>query len=891
MNGNNPSQTQKNAHLNRRWLLVWTSIFFFVFLGIIPSMVFRGLGINLALFMIGVLSIITWRALPLKEFGSILTLSLVFGVITVLLDLFSAQSRPELFSSNIQAIISASLIVLIIAFFLLTFQQYPVQLRLVIAIGGISTLAVFSLAFGIKTVLKDSIVQSNVLALNSSAARVGRDLDSAIVDAQMDLRNQAYLPLYAKFLTTMQNEEQTDIKSIWDNLLVQGKQAAQNNTPQNYIIGFSLINKQGKILLDTQEKSVGMDISGLPYFQPAIHGKKEFVSDIFFADDNQPYIYIIEPVMAEKVNDTVLGFLTARYQIGFIQRIVLQANDLVGPQSFAILLDENGLQLARGQMPIDFYKLVLPIDLTKISKLQELQRLPAGDTSKIVSLQASLASELSKSEQLQNIKYEDSNTSPGQTYIASISSMAQKPWRVIYSQSETYLSAPIVDLNVIIQLISLGLVSISILAAFAISAIIVKPIKTLALAASARAKGETSARVKIDTDDEIKELSNSMETMGDRLQRIVMEMEKRINERTVELENRSKLMQAATEVGRIAATYRDLDVLLPKISRLISERFGYYHVGIFLLDDTGEYAVLRASNSDGGQRLLKRNHKLQVGRQGIVGYVAGSQKPRIALDVGEDAIFLTNPELPLTRSEMALPLLAGGKVLGALDIQSVHSNAFSEETISVMQVAADLLAVAIENASLFSESKAALVSMRKAYGDVSEKSWIERMASKVGISSPIGYRSIERGSYPINLNENQNTNLEAENAPFIIIGNKPEPETLSKSASRLSIPIKVRDNVIGFVDTFKSPDTGRWSSEEQEAINSLVDQLGVALESARLYENSQLQTQREHLVGELTSRLQESLDVDNVLRAAVIEIRTALGLNDVSIVLGERPNK
>jgi putative methionine-R-sulfoxide reductase with GAF domain len=93
-----------------------------------------------------------------------------------------------------------------------------------------------------------------------------------------------------------------------------------------------------------------------------------------------------------------------------------------------------------------------------------------------------------------------------------------------------------------------------------------------------------------------------------------------------------------------------------------------------------DYAVLSAANSEGGQKMLERNHKLRVGQVGIVGYVAGAGKPRIALDTGSDAIYFNNPDLPETRSEMALPLIqTGGQIVGVLDIQSIEPNAFNPE--------------------------------------------------------------------------------------------------------------------------------------------------------------------------------------------------------------------
>ena len=176
-----------------------------------------------------------------------------------------------------------------------------------------------------------------------------------------------------------------------------------------------------------------------------------------------------------------------------------------------------------------------------------------------------------------------------------------------------------------------------------------------------------------------------------------------LEESNRKLFRRTMQLQTAADVGRNAAEVHDLEKLLPEVTLLISDRFGYYHVAVFLLDEQGEYAVLRAVNSEGGQRMLADNHRLLVGKQGIVGYVAASQQPRIALDVGEDAVYFDNPHLGVTRSEIALPLVSSGQMLGVLDVQSQEPIAFSQPDIATLQVLADQVAMAIQNAQLFGQ--------------------------------------------------------------------------------------------------------------------------------------------------------------------------------------------
>lgn len=188
--------------------------------------------------------------------------------------------------------------------------------------------------------------------------------------------------------------------------------------------------------------------------------------------------------------------------------------------------------------------------------------------------------------------------------------------------------------------------------------------------------------------------------------------------RSHDLERRTMQLQAAAEVSRTAISVHNPDVLLSQATHLIGERFGFYHVGIFLLDEAGEYAVLRAASSDGGRQMLANGHKLKVGEQGVVGYVAGSGLPRIALDVGADAVYFDNPLLPETRSEMALPLKIGERVIGVLDVQSRQEAAFDQQDAVVLQTMADQLAIAIENARLLYATQQAVRALGSATAEI-----------------------------------------------------------------------------------------------------------------------------------------------------------------------------
>ena len=172
-------------------------------------------------------------------------------------------------------------------------------------------------------------------------------------------------------------------------------------------------------------------------------------------------------------------------------------------------------------------------------------------------------------------------------------------------------------------------------------------------------------------------------------------------------ERRSRLLKAANRVGKEVSSILDLEQLLPQTVNIICEAYGLYYAGVFLLDNAGEYAVLRSGYGKAGKAMVAEGHKLKVGTDSMIGACIAMSEARIALDVGEERVHFKNPFLPHTRSEMALPLIYGGKPLGAVTIQSSEERAFSDDDVTTLLTMAEHLAVAINNASLIDELKEA----------------------------------------------------------------------------------------------------------------------------------------------------------------------------------------
>ena len=335
------------------------------------------------------------------------------------------------------------------------------------------------------------------------------------------------------------------------------------------------------------------------------------------------------------------------------------------------------------------------------------------------------------------------------------------------------------------------------------------------------------------------------------LERLSSELEQRVETRTQELvganrqsARRTEQLTAIAELARSLTDIQDLESLLPAITNFVSQRLDYYHVGIFLNDDKQTYAVLRAANSEGGQKMLARGHRLRIGEEGIVGYAIKTGKPRIALDVGVDSVYFDNPDLQDTRSEMALPLRLGSDYIGALDIQSTKANAFSTEDMSVFTTLADQIAVAIQNARLLLQSQSALREAEEAYAEQTGQSWQNFMKAQT-IS---GYH---------------------------YDGTEPKPLTpngKSKFNAGLILPIRLRGQTIGKLKLKAGSEERTWTESEIAIAEAAIERAALALESARLLENAQKRAAREHMIGEMTTSIGASTDMDVILRTAVSEL-------------------
>lgn len=460
--------------------------------------------------------------------------------------------------------------------------------------------------------------------------------------------------------------------------------------------------------------------------------------------------------------------------------------------------------------------------------------------------------------------------------VALVVPVAELQGAILTARNETRLQ--IQSAVQLAAVIFLGLLLVAVAISVAIGQIIAAPIVRLTRTADQIVAGDLSAQANVVSQDEIGALAQAFNTMTSRLRGNLEGLEQRVLERTSDLElanekieRRARQFESVARITGQISSAADVDTLLSQITTAISSEFGFYHVGIFLLDPGGEYAVLSAANSEGGQKMLARNHKLKVGEAGLVGNVTASGKPRVALDTEEDAVFFGNSELAQTRSEIALPLRAGTRIIGALDAQSTRPNAFDSEDIHILATLADHVSIAIQNARQHEETRKAL-----AEADSLSRQFIKSGWHEFGSTSKlIGIR--HTGARAKLMYKGK-----GESAP----GNGFTWDSLRRKSrgAYMTIPVSLRGEVIGSVEV-RAPANRQWDQDELDVVSAIIDRAALALENARLLDESQKRAAKEAKIGEVTSRIVASINLRNVLQTAVEELGRALPGSEVTLQL------
>lgn len=326
-----------------------------------------------------------------------------------------------------------------------------------------------------------------------------------------------------------------------------------------------------------------------------------------------------------------------------------------------------------------------------------------------------------------------------------------------------------------------------------------------------------------------------------------------------QLENRTEKLRAIAEITSTAASIHNFEDLLSSIASIISEQLGYYHVGVFLLDEQGQYAILRSASSEGGMRMLSREYRLPLRHKESIGFVAQTGQPYIALEMSDATRFPVNPDLPNSRSEMALPLKSGNQIIGILDLQSAEINAFNTDDITTLSILADQIGIAIQNALLYEQSQRALQKANIAFMQASEHEWKEYTETL----KTRGYRYDGIRAEPL------------------------KEADLSSSSQKhiLSVPVRLRGHTIGNLKIKPSDLSKEWTEDELAMADATAERAALALDGARLLDDAQKRAVRETFLSGMAAKLSTSFQLDSILRDTVEELGLTLKGSTVSFQL------
>lgn len=735
------------------------------------------------------------------------------------------------------------------------------QMRFVLFVLLVSLLPLIILSVRNIIQTQQALVSGARISMESSAAQTANTLDNFTQNSLDTIGIEAQLAEFVNYLT-MSPAARTgfDTRDRAKALVV------NLSKKDSHIISYGLVDEKGNIILDSASDAQNNE-SSEPYFPRAQVSNLPIVTSVTYLDDSTRSITFASRVLND--SGAFIGILRAKYDASVLQDTILES---VGASKdiSVLLLDPLHIRIADSQHPELIQKSIVPLDDIDYAQAVESRRL------RNIPAEEQATNYTAFEESLKNLREQpffnvdlDPNT-PGDDTVA-VAFMSTQPWMVLYSRPTSLFNADVqqqIRVNIILVLATSIILSII---AGLLARSLTSPIISLAKVANRISQGDLDARADINSTDEIGVLALSFNTMANRLQSTLIGLEQRVEDRTADLQRRTLELETIAAVTREISIIRDVDTLLKVSVELIRDRFKYYHVGIFLIDERGEFAILRAASGAAAERLLGENYKLRVGQIGAVGNATRTGQAHITTDVSS----FNNSLLPETQSEIALPLRSHNITIGVIDIHAKTVDEFSEKDVRIFQTLADQLAAAIENAQLSQRIEGSLTALTTANRMQTQQVW--RSALEKRERTAYEYDGLQIRAVPQHLPDQLLQQLE--NGKPIVVENNGNGNGHNKTT--LLVPLTVLGQVIGVIGLEQEDPNHTWTDEELAIAQAAATRAGLTLENARLLEESQRRAVKERAIFESTARIGSALNIENILQTTVEELEKVLSGSEV----------
>ncbi len=675
----------------------------------------------------------------------------------------------------------------------LRFRDYSLRTKLLLAFLAVTIIPLVVVFYLNNRSTTQNLTDNANTALSGAAAQTAATLDTFIATGLDNVRVAAQSHIWEEYLALPPAER----ASSQSEQVLYIDLRALASLDQTYIDAVGLMDKNGIDVADTAKADIGSNKSTHRYVAEPLRTGLPYSTVQFSPTTHKLSLYFSAPV--HDANGNIIGVLRFRYNESVLQSVLVQSAASAGvPDGAVDLLDENHIFLGSTDGPSEILKTVALLPAEKLAQLQAELRLPEGSAESFSLDKPDLEQDLNRTDQQPIFTIE----SEGEQ--AAAAPLKNQPWVVLYAQPQSTYLAPLTAQTRTAIVTALIIAVLAAAAAVFVSQFLTGPLVRLAAVAEQVAAGDINVQAKVESADESGTLAAAFNNMTSRLRELIGS-----------LEQGTQSLKLAAEVGRSVSQVRALDVMLKDAAELIRSRFDLYYVQVYLTDPSQTNLILKSGTGTVGAELLGRAHRLPLNTASINGRAAIEKRSVVVADTAASATFKPNPLLPDTRSEMAVPLLIGEKVVGVLDMQSQQANALNQEILPAFEALAGQLAIAIQNANFLAETQQARAEVETQARRLTRTNWIDYLDA---IHKP-------------------------EETGFVFQQNKIVPMTQlgqsqpSTNGNALTAPITVTGETLGnlVVDMEGQSPIAR----TDELINTVAQQVARQIESLRLLDSAE----------------------------------------------------